>query len=64
MTTLMADGCNAMDDKFKKAPRRQKEAVKRVVLSPDAKARYEELARERDEQQRRYGSHLPTERPK
>jgi hypothetical protein len=53
-----------MDDKFKKAPRRKKEAVKRVVLSPDAKARYEELARERDTQQRLYGAHLPSEKQK
>jgi len=53
-----------MDGKFKKAPRRQKEAVKRVVLSADAKAAYEELARERDEQQRRYAAHLPTDKPR
>ena len=53
-----------MDGKFKKAPRRKTEAVKRVVLSPDAKARYEELARTRDEQQRAYGAHLPSEKQK
>ena len=42
--------------------RRQKEAVKRVVLSDDAKAAYEEMARERDAQQRRYAAHLPADK--
>ena len=53
-----------MADKFTKAPRRKKEAVKRVALSPEEKARYEDLARTRDEQQRLYGAHLPSEKPK
>ena len=44
---------------FKKAPPRKKQAVSQVALSPDAKERYERLARERDERQRGYEGHLP-----
>ena len=38
--------------------------VARVLarISDDAKAAYEEMARERDEQQRRYAAHLPTDK--
>jgi hypothetical protein len=53
-----------MADKFKKAPRRKSEPVKRVPLSDDAKAQYEQLAREREQQQRRYNAHLPADKAK
>jgi len=53
-----------MVDKFRKAPRRKSEPVKRVPLSDDAKAQYEQLARERERQQRRYDAHLPLDRAK
>jgi hypothetical protein len=49
---------------FKRAPRRKKQPVTRVALSPDAKRRYEELARERDERQRLYEGHLRHEKTK
>jgi hypothetical protein len=49
---------------FKRAPRRKREPVKKVTLSPDAKRQYEELARERDERQRLYEGHLPSEKTK
>ncbi len=49
---------------FKRAPRRKKEPVTRVTLSPEAKQRYEELARERDERQRLYEGHLPSDKAK
>lgn len=51
-------------DVFKRTPRRKKEPVTRVALSPEAKRQYEELARERDERQRHYEGHLPGEKPK
>jgi hypothetical protein len=53
-----------MDDKFKRAPHRKRQAVRKVVLSPDAKAHYEDLSRERHDQQRRYVVHLPSDKPK
>src|SRR4051794_12368664 len=56
-------GEKRMGDKFKKAPRRKSEPVKRVPLSEDAKAQYEQLAREREQQQRRYDAHLPADKP-
>jgi hypothetical protein len=49
---------------FKKAPRRKKEPVTRVVLSADAKREYEQLAQERDQRQRSYEGHLPGEKAK
>lgn len=49
---------------FKKAPRRKKEPVTRVVLSPDAQRQYEQLAQERDERQRGYEGHLPGDKAK
>ncbi len=49
---------------FKRAPRRKKEPVTRVTLSPEAKQQYEELARERDERQRLYEGHLPSDKAK
>ncbi len=49
---------------FKRVPRRKKEPVTRVALSPDAKRQYQELARERDERQRLYEGHLPSEKTK
>lgn len=51
------------DNKFKRAKPRQKTApAKRVVLSPEAKAAYETLARERDERGRAYDQHLPSDK--
>jgi hypothetical protein len=49
---------------FKKAPRRKKEPVTRVALSPDAKRQYEQLAQERDQRQRSYEGHLPVDKAK
>jgi hypothetical protein len=49
---------------FKKAPRRKKEPVTRVVLSPDAKREYEQLVQDRDERQRSYEGHLPSDKTK
>ena len=51
-------------ESFKRAPRRKKEPVTKVTLSPDAKRQYEEMARERDERQRLYEGHLPSEKAK
>lgn len=47
---------------YKRAPRRKKEPVTRVSLSPDAKARYEQLAQERDQRQRLYEGFLPPDK--
>jgi hypothetical protein len=51
-------------DAFKRAPRRKKEPVKKVVLSPEARRQYEELAQKRDELQRSYEGHLPGDKTK
>ena len=49
--------------KYKRAKPRQKTApAKRVVLSLEAKAAYETLARERDERGRTYDRHLPSDK--
>ncbi len=51
------------NDKYKRAKSRQKTApAKRVVLSPEAKAAYETLSRERDERGRSYDRHLPSDK--
>ncbi len=47
---------------FKRAPRRKSEPVKKVSLSPEARRQYEELAQKRDERQRSYEGHLPTDK--
>ncbi|WP_336801598.1 hypothetical protein [Kaistia sp. MMO-174] len=49
------------NDRFKKAPRRAKTPVKRVALSAEARQAYEDLVRTRDERDRTYGQHLPTD---
>ena len=51
-------------DAFKRAPRRKKEPVKTVSLSPEARRQYETLAQERDERQRTYEGHLPGDKAK
>jgi hypothetical protein len=72
---LPADGSgarNPMDkpkntggaEPFKRAPRRKKEPVKKVALSPEARRQYEELAQQRDERQRTYEGHLPGDKAK
>jgi hypothetical protein len=49
--------------RYKRAKgQRKTAAVKHVTLSDDAKKRYEELVRARDEQERSYGRHLAEER--
>lgn len=45
-------------DRFLKQPPRKKAPVKRVSLSAEAKAAYEELVQKRDEREREYGRHL------
>ena len=45
-------------DQFKKAPRRAAPKGKRVVVSADAKAAYEQMMRERDERAKAE-QHLP-----
>ena len=49
---------------FKRPPRRKSEPVKKVSLSPEARRQYEELAQRRDERQRSYEGHLPTDKAK
>jgi hypothetical protein len=52
-----------MNGRYKRAKgQRKTAAVKHVTLSDDAKKRYEELVRARDEQERSYGRHLAEER--
>ena len=49
--------------RFKRAtPRKKTASVKRVTLSDDAKKKYEELVRVRDEREQTYGQHLAEER--
>ena len=49
--------------KYKRAePRQETAPARRVVLSPEAKAAYEALARERDERGRTYDRHLPSDK--
>ena len=48
---------------FKRAKPRQRTApAKRVVLSPEDKKAYEELAQSRDEREKNYTRHLPADR--
>lgn len=49
--------------KFKKAkPQRKSGNVRHVTLSEDAKKKYEEMVKARDEQEAVYGRHLAEER--
>jgi hypothetical protein len=51
------------NQKYKRAKSRQQTSpAKRVVLSPEAKAAYETLARQREERGRNYDRHLPSEK--
>ncbi len=45
---------------YKRAPNRRSKSppVKRVVLSPEARAAYEKLVQDRDVRDREYGRHL------
>jgi len=54
---------NDANERFKraKAPRKSG-SVKRVTLSDDAKKKYEDLVRVRDEREQAYGQHLAEER--
>jgi hypothetical protein len=54
---------NETNERFKRAKAQRKSAsVKRVTLSDEAKKKYEELVKARDEQERSYGRHLAEER--
>jgi hypothetical protein len=56
-------GVNGTNDKFKKAKAtRKSSSVRHVTLSDEAKKKYEELVRTRDEQEKAYGRHLAEER--
>ena len=46
-------------NQFKKKPRQAAPKGKRVYISPEAKAAYEEQMRARDERERTYLRHLP-----
>jgi hypothetical protein len=51
------------NETFKRAKPRQRTApAKRVVLSPEDKKAYEELAQGRDERDRNYSRHLPSDK--
>lgn len=52
-----------INGRFKKAkPQRKSGGVKHVTLSDEAKKKYEELVKTRDEQEAAYGRHLAEER--
>ncbi len=54
---------NDTNGRFKRAKASRKSgSVKRVTLSDDAKKKYEELVRVRDEREQAYGQHLAEER--
>jgi hypothetical protein len=54
---------NGTNDRFKKAKAtRKSSSVRHVTLSDEAKKKYEELVRTRDEQEKAYGRHLAEER--
>ncbi len=51
------------DNKYKSPKNRKKPAVvKHVAVSPEARAAYETLVRERDERDRTYAKHLAPEK--
>jgi hypothetical protein len=45
-------------------PRPKAKPARRVVLSDEEKARYEELAKQKDAGDKNYMIHVPTDRPK
>jgi hypothetical protein len=45
-------------------PRPKTKAARRVILSDEEKAKYEELTRQRAEQDKSYGRHVPVDSPK
>ena len=50
---------------FKKAPKRKGDKGRRVNLSPEAKQAYADLIKQRQEQEEKYGRHLPkNDKPK
>ena len=51
-------------DKFQPTPRRQRQPVKKVVLSPDMAQQYEQLVEDRELRHRNYGTHLPPDNGK
>ncbi len=51
-------------DTFKKAPKRKGDKGRRVTLSPEARAAYEAVIKERQEQEETYKRHLPSDPPK
>ena len=54
---------NDTNERFKRAkPPRKSASVRRVTLSDEAKKKYEELVRTRDEREQAYGRHLAEER--
>ena len=54
---------NDTNEQFKRAKAPRKSAsVKRVTLSDEAKKKYEDLVRTRDEREQAYGRHLAEER--
>jgi ACT domain-containing protein len=57
------EGVSGTNDRFKKAKAtRRTSSVKHVTLSDEAKKKYEDLVKTRDEQERAYGRHLAEER--
>jgi hypothetical protein len=51
------------NQQYKRAKPRQRTApAKRVALTPEAKAAYETLAQDRDERERNYDRHLPSDK--
>lgn len=54
---------NDTNQRFKRTrTQRQTASVKRVTLSDEAKKKYEDLVRSRDEREQAYGRHLAEER--
>ncbi|MBN9021918.1 MAG: hypothetical protein J0H08_07465 [Rhizobiales bacterium] len=51
-----------INGRYKKAKPQKKSNVRHVTLSEDAKKKYEDLVKTRDEQEAAYGRHLAEER--
>ncbi|GJD49357.1 hypothetical protein OPKNFCMD_2087 [Methylobacterium crusticola] len=47
-------------DRFKRAPRRKGERARTLTVSPEAKAAYEKILREKEEREA-YAKHLPAD---
>jgi hypothetical protein len=45
-------------------PRPKTKPARRVTLSEEEKAKYDELAKQRDERDKSYGRHVPVDSPK